>query len=287
MLQAGRDSLVVVRKLLWHAICSIGVGMGLGICIDELDAEYDLPSGRIEALSRINLEVLPGEFLCILGESGCGKSTLLRILAGLQVPTGGSVQVNGTKITGPNSQVGVVFQNPALLPWLTVEKNVGLGFRIRGESSPGPRIRECIDLVGLRGFEAMRPKSLSGGMAQRAAIARALVGNPEVLLMDEPFSSLDAITRSRMQRELQEIWRRRPITIVFVTHDIDEAVVLGTRVVVMTPRPGRVGRILQIPLEYPRSRRAPDFVRLKSMIADELLDLGVNGVAAETPPKEV
>lgn len=234
---------------------------------------YTSGNGETNALGPLDLEVIPGEFLCILGESGCGKSTLWRILAGLETPTTGEIKLDGEPIIGPDHRRGVVFQNHGLLPWLTVEKNLAFGFKIRGEAVPWDRIQKTIDLVGIHGFEKAKPRNLSGGMAQRVAIARALVGNPEILLMDEPFGALDALTRLKMQTELIRIWQRSQVTTIFITHDIDEALVLASRIVVLTPRPGKVGRILQIPLEYPRSRRTPDFLRLKGVISDELIHL--------------
>lgn len=230
-------------------------------------------NGGLKALGPFTLEILPGEFLCVLGESGCGKSTLLRVLAGLQDATEGEVLTDGVAIDGPSHERGVVFQSPALLPWLTVERNVSFGFRLRHEDVPAELISNTIELVGLKGFEHSYPRSLSGGMAQRASIARALVNKPDVLLLDEPFSALDAFTRVRLQRELVKIWRQQGFTTVFITHDIDEAVSLATRIVVMTQRPGRVGRVFQIPMEHPRSARSPDFLRLKSAISEELVDM--------------
>lgn len=228
---------------------------------------------QVSALGPLDLEVLPGEFLCILGESGCGKSTLLRMLAGLEEPTVGELYMDAQPIVGPDHRRGVVFQSPALLPWLNVQDNIALGFKIRGEKVPHQLISEIIELVGIAGFEKTKPSGLSGGMAQRAAIARALAGNPDILLMDEPFGALDALTRLRMQEALLDIWLKHRITVVFVTHDIDEAIALASRIVVLTPRPGKIGRTFHIRLTYPRSRSSLEFLKLKGVISDELIQL--------------
>jgi len=226
---------------------------------------------QLAVLGPLSFEISPGEFLCVLGESGCGKSTLWRILAGLEKPSSGQVYMDEEEIVGTDHRRGVVFQNPALLPWLTVEENVALGFKIRAEKIPKDLIQETINLVGLEGFEKTKPGNLSGGMAQRTAIARALVSNPEVLLMDEPFAALDALTRLRMQEALLDIWNKHRTTVVFITHDIDEAIALASRIIVMTPRPGQVGCIFQIPLAYPRLRSSTEFLHLKGIISDQLI----------------
>jgi ABC-type nitrate/sulfonate/bicarbonate transport system ATPase subunit len=238
-----------------------------------LETVFTSRGGNLRALGPIDLEIEAGEFLCVIGESGCGKSTLLRTIAGLERPTSGTVLFNGEPIVEPSHRRGVIFQSPSLLPWLSVRKNVELGFRIRKEKIPQSLVQSTLHFVGLEGFEGAFPRNLSGGMAQRAAIARALVSTPELLLMDEPFSALDAFTRLRMQREVQRIWIEKKFTIIFITHDIDEAISLGTRLVVLTPRPGRIGRIFQIPLPMPRSVRSVEFLRLKSVITDELLTI--------------
>jgi ABC-type nitrate/sulfonate/bicarbonate transport system ATPase subunit len=254
----------------WHNDCDERKSMSVKVQISRLETVFHANGDQVHALGPIDLEIERGEFLCVIGESGCGKSTLLRILAGLQSPTSGRITIDGRPITGPSHRRGVVFQTPSLLPWLSVRKNVELGFRIRNEPVVRSQIDATLELVGLEGFDRARPRNLSGGMAQRAAIARALVSTPEILLLDEPFSALDAFTRMRMQKEVQRIWLEKGLTVVFITHDIDEAILLATRVVVMTGRPGRIGRIFQIPLPMPRSVRSGEFLRLKSVIADEL-----------------
>ncbi|MEM7103040.1 MAG: ABC transporter ATP-binding protein [Bacteroidota bacterium] len=248
--------------------------MSSKIEVQNLVKIYGKNDEKVHALGPIDLTIEPGEFVCILGESGCGKTTLWKILAGLETSTSGEVLINGEKIQGPDFKRGVVFQNHALLPWLSVEQNISLGYKIRNEETPKDKVQAVIDLVGIKGFEKTKPKNLSGGMAQRVAIARALVSNPDILLMDEPFGALDAMTRLRMQGELIKIWfTNKEDIVIFITHDIDEAVALATKIVVMTPRPGKIGRVFDIPLEYPRQRNSSEFIRLKSVISEELLSL--------------
>lgn len=213
--------------------------------------------GRLlPALDGIDLKVTSGEFITIVGASGCGKSTLLRIIAGLETDHAGTAVHDGKSILQPSLARGLVFQEPRLFPWLTVEANVALGLENAGLTGDAKRaaVREHIALVGLTGFENAYPRQLSGGMAQRAAIARGLVNRPGVLLLDEPFGALDAFTRAHLQEELQGIVAREGITAVLVTHDVDEAVYLGDRVVVMAPRPGRITRIVVVDEPRPRSR---------------------------------
>jgi NitT/TauT family transport system ATP-binding protein/sulfonate transport system ATP-binding protein len=236
--------------------------------------EFETSRGKTLALTDIDLEIYPGEFVCLIGESGCGKSTLLQILAGFEFPTGGKVLVDGRPISGPDYKRGVVFQESSLLPWLNVEQNIGLGLKIRGISAKNREVERFIELMGLKGFEHHRPLQLSGGMAQRVAIARALVNEPEMLLLDEPFGALDAFTRMRLQDELLRIWERQRYTTVFVTHDIDEAVYLGTRVIALTPRPGQIARVFNIQLRRPRDRTSAEFIRMRGMIAKEFMTLG-------------
>ena len=194
------------------------------------------------ALDRVDLTVEPGEFVTLAGPSGCGKTTLLRLLAGFMRPSEGSVTVGGEPVRGPGAERGVVFQQPTLFPWLTVRRNVELGPKLRGVSAAdrAQRAATYLDLVGLTDFADHRPYELSGGMQQRCQIARVLANEPDLVLMDEPFGALDALTRERLQEELLEIWRSTGRTILFITHSVDEAVFLGSRVLVMSPRPGRI-----------------------------------------------
>ncbi|WP_131735810.1 ABC transporter ATP-binding protein [Actinomadura roseirufa] len=196
----------------------------------------------VDALRDVDADIPGGEFVTIVGPSGCGKSTLLRLVAGFARPTGGEVAVAGAPVTGPGPDRGVVFQQPRLFPWLTVRRNVEFGLRTAGASAAERRARsdELLDLVGLSDSAGRLPHELSGGMQQRAAIARALAPGPRILLMDEPFAALDALTRERLQEELRRIWRRTGTTILFVTHSVDEAVFLGTRIIALSRRPGRI-----------------------------------------------
>ncbi|HEX3246968.1 MAG TPA: ABC transporter ATP-binding protein [Chloroflexota bacterium] len=221
----------------------------------------------IEVLTDINVSVSPGEFLTIVGPSGCGKTTLLRIFAGLIPPSGGDVLYDGVPINGPSTRMGFVFQSDNLMPWRTVAANVGLGPELRGEnkSSYAPRVESLLGLVGLAGFGDYYPHQLSGGMRQRVNLARALAIEPDVLLMDEPFAALDAQTREIMQDELLRIWRATHNTVIFITHQIDEAVFLADRLMIMSARPGRVQEIVPIEIERPRSlevKRDPRFTKV-------------------------
>lgn len=207
------------------------------------------------ALEEIDLEIHQNEFLTLVGPSGCGKSTLLRLLAGLITPTGGTLEIGGTLITEPRKETGIVFQQATLLPWKTLLQNVLFPLSVMGEMKPDSDqvARDLLELAGLKGFEDKYPDELSGGMQQRAAICRALVHDPEVLLMDEPFGALDALTREEMSLELLRIWTERPKTIVFVTHSITEAVLMSDRVVVMSPRPGRIQEVIKVGIKRPRT----------------------------------
>ncbi|WP_342712288.1 ABC transporter ATP-binding protein [Bradyrhizobium sp. B124] len=238
------------------------------------------PAGRFTALEDITLDVRSGEFLALVGPSGCGKSTLLDLLGGLTSPTSGRILLDGHPITGPGRDRGIVFQQYALFPWRTAAQNVEFGLDIAGLKAGQRRevARHFLDLVGLSGFADRYPHELSGGMKQRVAIARSLAYDPEVLLMDEPFAALDAQTRETLQGELLRIWRATGKTIVFITHGIDEAVVLGQRVAVMTSRPGRIKEIIDIP-ERLRSdsedvRALPEFGQVRhevwSLLRDEV-----------------
>jgi len=211
--------------------------------------------GQVTAIDRLSLDVADREIVSIVGPSGCGKSTLLRLVAGLVRPSSGEIWLDGHTVTDPGADRGMVFQSYTLFPWLTVQGNVEFGPRLRGvpEAERREVARRFIQIVGLTGFEHSYPKELSGGMMQRVAIARALANDPEVLLMDEPFGALDAQTRAFMQELLLDIWQKTPKTILFITHDIDEALFLGDRVYVMTARPGRLREEVSLPLPRPRT----------------------------------
>jgi NitT/TauT family transport system ATP-binding protein len=211
--------------------------------------------GAVEALAEIDLEVGEHEFVAVIGRSGCGKSTLLRLVAGLLEPSGGEVAVAGEPVTRPRRDVSVMFQRPALLPWRPVLANVLLPIEIfgLGERAYRDRAHELLELVGLGGFEKRLPHELSGGMQQRVSLCRSLIQSPRVMLMDEPFSALDALTRTELSEELQRVQLEQPRTVVFVTHSIDEAVLLADRIVVLSPRPGRIHKVVDVDLARPRA----------------------------------
>jgi ABC-type nitrate/sulfonate/bicarbonate transport system ATPase subunit len=223
------------------------------------------------ALDTINLSVSAGELISIIGPSGCGKSTFLRLIAGLDAPDSGALWVGPDPITGPSAERGLVFQDPNLFPWLTVRRNIQAGLVARGlRQRKRPEVDEFMCLVGLEAFANAYPHHLSGGMAQRAALARALINHPKVLLLDEPLGALDAFTRMRMQDEVLRLWQARRTTMLLVTHDIDEAIYMADRIVIMTPHPGRVQRIITVTLKRPRQRNDPEFLRLRSDILELL-----------------
>ncbi len=225
------------------------------IRLSEVSRTFDGRAGRVEALRGIDLDVSEGEFVAVLGRSGCGKSTLLRLIAGLIPVTSGEVAVDGQAITGPRPDIAMLFQRPALLPWRTVLDNVLLPVEIFGwkRADHRDRARQLLDVAGLAGFEKRLPHELSGGMQQRVSLCRSLIGDPRVMLMDEPFSALDALTREELAGELQRVHMRSGATIVFVTHSIDEAVLLADRVVVLSPRPGRIRKVVEVAIPRPRT----------------------------------
>jgi len=239
--------------------------------IQHLSKQYDVRGDPLRVLEDITLTVDPGEFVSIVGSSGCGKSTLLRLIVGLEDDYQGEVLLDGERIVGTSLDRGIVFQEHRLFPWLTVEQNIGLGLLNGGlgEAQKADTVREHIALVGLEGFETAWPHQLSGGMSQRVAIARALVNRPEVLLLDEPFGALDALTRAHLQQELHRIWQAEGITMILVTHDVEEAIYLGDKVVVMEPRPGRIRRIVPIDLPHPRDRTSPAFAHARDGVLRE------------------
>lgn len=242
--------------------------------ISHLSKTFHVESGDIQALTDIDLTIRQGEFICIVGASGCGKSTLLRIIGGLESQTDGTITNHNIPISGPGSDRGMAFQESRLFPWLTVEDNVlfGMTYEQKKKLSKKTRLEkagEYLELVGLRDFAKVYPNQLSGGMQQRVSIARALIENPEILLLDEPFGALDALTRINMQDELLRIWEHEKNTVILVTHDIEEAVYLGDRVIVLSARPGRISRTVNIDLPRPRHRSIAEFVQLKKSIMSE------------------
>jgi ABC-type nitrate/sulfonate/bicarbonate transport system ATPase subunit len=255
--------------------------------IQQISKVYRGDGHEVIAIDGIDLRIRNREFATILGPSGCGKSTLLRIAAGLAKPTQGLVRLDGRTISGPGKDRGMVFQSYTLFPWLTVKENIQFGLRLSGmDRVPQEQIaQEFVEKVGLKGFERAYPKALSGGMKQRVAIARALATNPAVLLLDEPFGALDAQTRSLMQELLTQVWEELHITILFVTHDVEEAIFLSDRVFVMTARPGRIKAEIDVPLERPRryemkssetfrhlKKRALDLIREEAIKATQYKD---------------
>jgi ABC-type nitrate/sulfonate/bicarbonate transport system ATPase subunit len=240
--------------------------------VDDVSKRFTAADGsEVVALNGTSLSIAAGEMVSLVGPSGCGKSTLLRMLAGLDKPSSGSLFVGNEPITGPSAERGLMFQDPNLFPWLTVRRNVEAGLVARGVlREKRHEVGEFLRLVGLEAFANAYPHQLSGGMAQRAALARALVNHPKVLLLDEPLGALDAFTRMRMQDEVLRIWEARGTTMLLVTHDIDEAIYMSDRIVIMSPRPGRVDRIIDVPLARPRQRSGSQFLRLRGEILEIL-----------------
>ena len=261
---------------------------GAGIRVDDVSLTFH-GQRTVHVLDRVGLEVRPREVVALIGPNGCGKSTLLRVLAGLIAPDGGRVTLDGDPVTGPDPRVGLVFQEPRLLAWRTTEGNVRFPMDLAGwpRDRQAARASDLLGLVGLREFATARPTTLSGGTRQRVAIARALALEPSVLLLDEPFSALDALTRERFNAELLRLWERTGTTIVLVTHSIPEAVFLADRVLVMSPRPGRV--VAEIPVDLPRPRRVADLdsAFVSSVAADvraHLVDTTDDRIAMAEPP---
>lgn len=238
---------------------------------------YGIGHGAVLALDNVFLTITEHEFVCLLGPSGCGKTTLLNILAGFEFPSSGSVQSYGHPIAGPGPDRTMVFQEYALFPWLTVAQNIQYGLRRRGLSGAECRkvSNHYIELIDLKGFEGKFPRQLSGGMRQRVAIARALAVCPQLLLMDEPFAALDSFTRERMQDELIRVWEHERKVVVFVTHSIDEAIRLADRIVVMSPRPGRISKLISIKSPRPRDRTSPEAIKIVQEVREILHDPSV------------
>ena len=252
------------------------------LALNHISKTY--PNG-VRALENVSLDVEPGEIVAVIGGSGCGKSTLLRAICGLDRPTQGAVRLDDETIIEPHEKIGVIFQEPRLLPWLSVADNVGFGLAGRPKEERNARVKRALDRVGLAEKAKGWPRELSGGQAQRVAIARALVARPEVLLLDEPFSALDAFTRVDLQDHLLNLWADQKPTLVHVTHDVDEAIVLADRVVVMRPRPGRVADRIVIDLPRPRDRQSAafDFAKRRVLAAlDRSLDRAVRVDDGET-----
>ncbi|MBO0702201.1 MAG: ABC transporter ATP-binding protein [Candidatus Dormibacteraeota bacterium] len=257
------------------------------IAIDGVGKRYTSRRGDVDAVASVTCRIGSGEFVAIIGPSGCGKSTLLKMVAGLEEPTGGTITVEGGTPDEARRRrsFGVVFQDPVLLPWRTLEDNVALPLEIVGRSGRSASPRDLIQLVGLAGFEGKRPDELSGGMKQRAAIARALVLNPSILLLDEPFGALDEYTRHQLNLELLRIWSQSGTTAMLITHSIQEAILLADRVLVLTPRPARVATEVEITLPRPRTLaqlRSPESFELEARLSRALY-AGLEGEEAEPP----
>lgn len=226
---------------------------------------------QLIALNNVDFEIPAGSFVSLIGPSGCGKTTLLRCIAGLETPTSGSISVDGTNITKPGSDRGFAFQQANLFPWLTIRENIAFGLKARKiYKQRQADVDEFIELVGLKGFENSYPHQISGGMNQRASLARALVGHPKILLLDEPLGALDAFTRMTMQDEILRLWKEHEMTMVMVTHDVDEAVYLSDYVVVMSPRPAKVEKIIKIDMTHPRARSQDIFLKYRTDILEIL-----------------
>ncbi|MDR3516688.1 MAG: ABC transporter ATP-binding protein [Azospirillaceae bacterium] len=247
------------------------VGSGMAVAIRDVSHQFDIRGEILPVLDHVSLTAQPGEFIALLGPSGCGKSTLLRLVAGLERPCKGVVLADGAPIEQPDPSRVVVFQDPTLFPWRTVRKNVALGLEARGQARiHAERVERALRLVGLEKFENAYPHQLSGGMAQRAALARALVNDPRLLILDEPLGKLDHLTRMAMQRELLSLWQRRGFTVLLVTHDVEEALLMASRVIVFSERPARIKAELHVDLPYPRHRDAAALVSLRHQVFDLL-----------------
>lgn len=250
------------------------------INVQHLNKQFIVDKQPMEVLHDINLQIKKGEFVTIVGHSGCGKSTLLKIMCGLVDYEDGIVERNGHAVAGPGPKCGMVFQDHRLLPWLKIKDNVGFGLKDLPKQEREEKVRKHLEMVGLKGFENSYPSQLSGGMSQRAAIARGLANNPTILLLDEPFGALDALTRIQMQKEILRIQEEEKTTMVMVTHDIDEAIYLGDRIVVMSARPGEIKDIITVDAAG-RKRNSPDFAMYKRKIYDYLFEDSEQDMEAE------
>jgi len=252
-----------------HAVAS-SRGLKTKLRADHVNMVFGKGDQRVNVLDDISLEVGVGEFVCLLGPSGCGKSTMLNVVAGFLNPTSGQVKIDDQLVIGPDRRRVFVFQERGVFPWLTVEGNIGFGLFDLAESERNSRIKHYVELVGLQGFEKAYPRELSGGMKQRVEVARALSVNPDMLFLDEPFGALDSITRLIMRGELLRIWEAEKKTIIFVTHDIDEAVQLADRVIVMSARPAKIQKVVEIDVAHPRDISSPRYLALRDGILEAI-----------------
>jgi len=251
---------------------------GFNISLKNISLKYNQRGSHIQALENINLELYDNDFICILGSSGCGKSSLLNIIAGYEKPSDGTVSINGKVHVKPDPQVGVVFQQPNLLPWLSIEKNIEFGLKMKKlpKFKRTEIVSHYLKLVGLEKFSRLLPHQLSGGMKQRAAIARTLATDPKIILLDEPFSALDALTREKMQRHIYFIWQKTQKCLFFITHDVDEALLLGSKIIVMHSNPGRIVKEYKNPLakykgeDFRVIRSRKEFSKMRECLIDEI-----------------
>jgi len=245
------------------------------LSLQEVDVDYSIKKGDFKAVRNLNLQINGGEFICIIGRSGCGKTTTLYAVAGLNPVSNGRILVDGEEIRGPSAERGMVFQNDSVFPWLTVEQNVMYGLKLKGMKRAEMQsiVQHYLNLVGLWEARNLYPRELSGGMRKRVDLARAFANDPQVLLMDEPFGSLDAMTKEALQVSILQLWQESKKTVLFVTHDVEEALFLSQRTIVMVGPPGRVERITEVPFSYPRDiglKIKPDFLSLRAELMDSL-----------------
>ena len=240
--------------------------------IENVEKVFQINDEYLQAVEKTNAEIKNGEFISIVGPSGCGKSTLIRMISGLETPSAGEIKLKGNKVTKPTLDIGMIFQESRLFPWLSIEKNIEFGISDKSlkRAERKELVNKMIRLVGLTGFNKALPKQLSGGMQQRASIARGLINNPEILLLDEPFGALDAFTRMNMQQELLKIWKQEKNTMILVTHDIDEAIFLSTRIFIMSERPGTIKDVIEINLKGQRDRSSSEFMEIRKRIMKSL-----------------
>ena len=250
-----------------------GGGTAVSVVIQSVNRTFQKGEQVTQALRNVNLTINKGEFITVIGPSGCGKSTLLKMIAGLDMDYEGRIEINGKHIAGPSIKQGMIFQEHRLFPWLNVEQNIAADLSLK-DSNVRHRVDELIDIVRLKGFEKAYPRELSGGMSQRVAIARALLRNPEVLLLDEPFGALDAFTRTHLQDVLLDIWKKEKTTMIFVTHDLDESICLGTKIVIMSARPGEISRVVPVEISHPRKKTELPFQQLRQQVLKEFEEAG-------------
>ncbi len=252
--------------------------MGNTLKIENIEKVFQINGEFLQAVETTNAEINDGEFISIVGPSGCGKSTLIRMIAGLESPSKGKIRLNDKSIEKPSLDIGMIFQESRLFPWLTIEKNIefGISDKTKTKEERKQLVNQMINLVGLTGFNKALPQQLSGGMQQRASIARGLINKPKILLLDEPFGALDAFTRMNMQQELLKIWKQEKETMILVTHDIDEAIFLSTKIFIMSERPGTIKEVINVNLDGQKDRSSPEFIQIRSRILKSLFkdDLG-------------